>query len=105
MSSELVIALYKPRRSKRDEFQALLAKHEGLLRKAGLVTDRPFVMMKSDDGTILEVFEWIDGAAAHKAHEHAEVGPLWNAMAEIAEFPCLAELPEATKRFPHFGVV
>ena len=103
MGPELVIALYKPRRNKSDEFHALLATHEDALRQAALVTERPFTMMQSADGTILEIFEWRDRSSSAKAHDHPELGPLWGAMAEIADFPCMAELPEATKRFPHFA--
>ena len=46
--------------------------------------------------------EWRPGGA-QKAHEHPAVQELWGAMAAVADFPALGELPEAGRRFPHFS--
>ena len=73
-----------------------------MLRKADLVTERPAILMQSQDGTFLEIFEWRDESCMKQAHEDPEIGGLWGRMAEVADFPALADLPEATGRFPHF---
>ncbi|MGE0191894.1 MAG: hypothetical protein AB7T63_07595 [Planctomycetota bacterium] len=102
MGSEIVIAIYRPRRGREAALDALVARHRPALVAAGLVTDRPFVLARSSDGAILEIFEWKDADAAQKAHEHPVVGALWNEMGEVADFPPLADLAESTRRFPHF---
>ena len=87
-----------------DELVALIGKHEPALRASGLVTERPFTIMRSRDGsTFIEVFEWTSMDAATAAHSSEHVGPIWGAMAEVAEFLTLADLAEATTRFPHFA--
>ena len=67
------------------------------------MTDRPFTIMRSNDGrTFVEIFEWANAEAAHDAHTNEHVGPVWEAMAEVADFMTLADVAEATKQFPHF---
>lgn len=105
MGPEIVIALYRPKKGKATLLEPLVAQHQPLLRKAGLITERTPVLARSSDGTWLEIFEWKSAAAAAAAHVHPEVGALWEAMATVAEFPPLADLPESTRRFPHFTPV
>ncbi len=103
MGQEIVQAVYRAKPGKVDELVALIEKHEPALRASGLVTERPFTVMRSRDGsTFIEVFEWVSSEAAHDAHTNEHVGPIWGAMAEVAEFLTLADLPEATSPFPHF---
>ena len=102
MGSEIVIAIYRPRRGREAELDALVARHRPALVAAGLVTDRPFVIARSSDGAVLEIFEWKDRDAARRAHEDPQVGEIWSAMGEIADFPPLADLAESTRHFPHF---
>ncbi len=102
MGTEFVIAIYRPKAGKAAELDALIEKHLPVLRAEGLATEREAVVMRSADGTVLEVFEWADAAAAGKAHENAAVGAIWGAMAEVADFMTLADLKEATRPFPHF---
>lgn len=80
----------------------LVEKHLPLLRKLGLATARDAIHAVGEDGTVLEIFEWTESGAAEKAHADPEVGALWGEMAEVADFPPLADLPEAATRFPHF---
>ena len=103
MGHEIVQAVYRAKAGKQEALEALVAQHEPALREAGLVTDRPFARMRSAvDGTIVEVFEWSSRQAACDAHAHETIGPLWEAMAAVADFLTLADLAEATKPFPHF---
>ena len=106
MGAEIVQAVYRAKPGKVDELVALIEKHEPALRAEGLVSDRPFTVLRSGDGrTFIEVFEWATSEAAHTAHENATIGPLWGAMAEVADFMTLADVAEATKQFPHFTPV
>ena len=99
---ELCIALYRPHDGKADDLMKLVEQHLPLIRRLGLATERAAIHATAEDGTVLEIFEWADGAAAEKAHSDPDVAALWGAMAEIADFPTLGDIPEAATRFPHF---
>jgi hypothetical protein len=103
MGAQIVTAMYRPKPGKAEELEALVRRHQPALRAAGLVTERPTILMRSAaDGTFVEIFEWASGEAARSAHEDEAVGALWTAMEAVADFVTLADLPEATRRFPHF---
>ena len=106
MPSELVIAVYRAKPGKEEDLAKLIEGHVPLLRERGLATDREAIVMRSPkDGTFLEVFEWQESNSADAAHTDEAVGPLWGQMGEIADFLTLADVPEATKHFPHFNPV
>lgn len=99
---EVVFALYRPHAGKSKELEAIVRKHMPTLRELELVTDRPSVLVRAKDGTLIEVFEWRSNAAARKAHELPEVARIWEAMGKVADLPSLDSLEEAKHRFPHF---
>ncbi len=101
----VAFALYKPKPGKANELEALVAKHIPTLRSLELVTDRTPVLVRSTDGTLIEVFEWKSGSAIGRAHQHPKLAQVWEAMGAIAEFPPLSALPEANGRFPGFAPV
>ncbi len=101
--AEIVIAVYHPKPGQEERIVALVARHVPLLRARGLATPRPAIAMRSAGGALLEVFEWVDAQAAGRAHADPEVSALWDEMGQVAEFRCLADLPEATRTFPHFA--
>jgi hypothetical protein len=103
MDSQIVIALYRPHAGQADALAELARRHLPLLRTLGLVTDRPGVLCRAGDGTLLEIFEWASADGSARAHDEPEVARLWEAMGAIADFPNLADLPEAGQRFPHFA--
>jgi hypothetical protein len=105
MHAEVVFALYRPHSGKDGDLRALIAKHVPTLRRLEVITDRPPVLVKSLDGTYVEIFEWRSAESARKAHEHPEVVSIWEAMAQIADFPALENLKEAKGRFQHFEPV
>ncbi len=102
---KIFIAVYRPNPGKDGEFRALLKGHGPLLRRLGLITERPTIIMQAGDGAYIEVKEWAASASARKAHENAEVAALWDAMGKIAEFPGLIGLEEAKEMFAHFTPV
>ena len=101
----LWIALYRPHEGKDEALRALIAEHYPTLKRLELITDRPTILAKSANGTYLEICEWSEEDSASKAHQHPEVAKIWEAMGQIADFPGLASLEEAEKRFPHFEPV
>jgi len=106
MSAQVVIAIYRPKEGGEQRLRELLAVHVPALRKLGLATERPVVLMKTLDGSAyLETFEWATAEAAQAAHENPEVQAIWGPMMEVADFPSLGELEESKTRFPHFQPV
>lgn len=101
----IVFALYKPHAGKDAELLSLVRRHYPTLRKYELATDRAPIVSRSANGTIIEVFEWVDEASHKRAHEHPEIAAIWERMAQIGGMPTLASLPECAETFPHFEPV
>jgi len=99
--ADVVIAAYKPKPGKDAELLALTREHVPYLRQLGLVTDRPAIAMVGQDGTILEVFEWQDGAV-ERAHSMPEIHALWEKYGAVCDYTPLHALPEAQNLFAMF---
>jgi hypothetical protein len=102
---QVVFALYRPHEGKDAELRGLIADHVPALRRLELITDRPTILMKSSNGTYLEIFEWRSHAAAGQVRQHPELANIWEAMGKIADLPNLDSLEETKRRFPHFAPV
>ncbi len=98
---DMVIVGYRPKPGQAAALLALTLEHVPALRQLGFASDRPALAMRAKDGTIVEVFEWKDGAIA-KAHEHPEVQAMWGRYAEACDYIPLSELPEAKDLFASF---
>ena len=61
-------------------------------------------LLKSSDGTLIEIFEWAPGGA-EKAHDNPEVMKVWGEFANCCDIVTLKDLPEHGERFPHFAPV
>ncbi len=101
---QVVIAAYRPKDGKADELLALTKEHHGILLAQGLVTDRAPIIARSKDGTIVEVFEWVDGAI-ERAHTDETVQALWQRYQEACDYATLTELFEAGDLFASFEAV
>lgn len=97
----MVIVAYRPKSGCVEELEALVREHVPCLRTLGLVTERPAQAMRGLDGTILEVFEWKEGAI-EEAHQSSRVVELWERFAAACDYVPLRELPEAGKMFAEF---
>ena len=102
MSEQIVIALYRPFEGKDAELRKLIEQHLPTLRDLGLATDRESMLMRAEDGTYIEIFEWASEEASGKAHEHPAVAKIWEGMGAIGELPTLASLKEAQQTFSHY---
>ncbi len=100
--SSPVIALYRAHPGQTDALLRLVESHHATLQKEGLVTDRPPYVLRAQDGTLLEIFEWKDEAAVEAAHHNPTVQALWESFAAVADFTTLDSLAEAKAPFPHF---
>lgn len=103
--TKLAIAMYKPREGKSEELKKILKDHIPTLRKYELITDSSAFMVESDDGTIIEIFEWTGDDAKDHAHEHPAIRSIWGSMEGICDFPPLKNLPESKTPFPNFDVL
>lgn len=84
-----VIAVYRVRPDRREEFLALLSKHYPVLKRLGLVTDdEPIVYSgaEHDGGPIVfEIFTWKNAEAPGIAHQTPDVAKVWEAMGTMTE--------------------
>ena len=102
---QIVFALYKPHDGKDADLRRILADHVPTLRRLEMATDRPIVLVKSKNGTYVEIFEWSTPEAAGLAHHHPEVLKIWESMGKVADLAKLDSLEEISGMFPHFEPV
>ncbi len=100
-AARLSIVAYRAKLGKEAELQALAREHMPFLRELGLATDRPHILATAADGTLVEVFEWVEGGI-EKAHHHPAVGELWKRYAEVCDFVPLNSLEESAQMFANF---
>lgn len=98
----VVIVAYRPKPGKEDQLLAELRDHVHVLRSEGLATDRPPVLMRAKDGTLLEVFEWASPAAIEQAHANPRVQAMWGRFAACCDYTPLSSLAEAGNLFAEF---
>ena len=79
--------------------------HLPLLRSLGLATDRPSLVLRAPDGSLLEQFEWVSHDAIEAAHEHPEVGAMWSRYEACCTYGTLAGLSNGADLFAEFEYV
>jgi hypothetical protein len=104
-STEVVIAVYRPKPGRENDFFSLLSNHVATLREQGLVTERPVILLKARNGYFIEIFEWKSATAATSAHENPAVQEIWSKLELATDFMNLAALEECRQPFPHFEVI
>lgn len=83
----------------------ILKQHVPTLREYGLIEDSAAYLLQSEDGTLIETFEWKNEKAKETAHEHPAIRTIWAKMEGICTFPSLQDLPESKGRFPNFKIL
>jgi quinol monooxygenase YgiN len=101
----MVIAAFRPKPGKEADLLACTRDHLPILRGEDLVTERPSLVLRAQDGTIVEVFEWRSQAAVEAAHANPRVHALWQRYEACCDYVTLGDLPEAKALFPHFELV
>ena len=101
----IVIVAYKPLPGKEKELAMLMETHVKILREEGLVTNRKSVLMKSADGTYIEVFGWQSKEAIEKAHNNPVVQKMWEDYAKVCEYIPISEVAESKELFSEFSPV
>jgi len=98
----VVIAVYQPLPGKREQLKTLMKTHLTILREQQLVTDRESIIMESQDGTIVEVFEWRSAEAMTDAHTNPAVLAMWEEYGQVCQYIPISQVPEATSLFSEF---
>lgn len=97
-----VIASFKPKPGKVDLLLEAVREHLPVLRSEGLITEKQGYAMRTEDGSIIEVFEWKSEEAIEKAHKSEAVLKLWKKFEEACTYIPLSELKESNNVFPGF---
>ena len=98
----IAVACYKPRPGCEEALAALVREHLPPLRAQGLVTARESIVMRTADGTIVEVFEWVSQEAISGAHTNPVVVELWKRFEAVCSFETPSKIPEFQNLFAHF---
>ena len=101
----MVIVCFKPKEGKSDLLLEVVKEHLPVLKKEGLITDRPGYAMRAKDGSIIEVFEWKSQEAINDAHKNKSILELWKRFENVCEYIPLSELEETKGIFPGFEPV
>ncbi|WP_263368927.1 antibiotic biosynthesis monooxygenase [Edaphobacter bradus] len=96
------VACYKPRPGCEDALLTLVRNHLSPLRALCLITDRPPIVMRTSDGTIVEVFEWVSQEAIDAAHHNPTVQLLWKHFEDVCTYEVPSNIAEFQKMFSHF---
>jgi quinol monooxygenase YgiN len=105
MKGVVVIVAYRPKPGKEKELLELVRSRVPTLKNENLVTDRAPTIMRSRDGTIVEVSEWKSQEAIDAAHRNPNVLAMWDKFFAICECVPLNTLPEAADMFAGFTPV
>ena len=99
----VVICAIRPKPGGEARLAELVSQHVDILRKEGLATDREPIIMRAEDGTMIEVFEWASAEAIQSAHENPVVTAMWNDYAEVCEFIPAGQVTEIGQMFSEFS--
>ena len=102
---QIAIAAYRPRKGQEEALLKEVKNHLPILRSQGLVTDRRSIVMRAQDGTILEVFEWKSAKAIEEAHSNEVVAAMWKRFEDACEYVKLSDLTESGEAFATFEPV
>jgi quinol monooxygenase YgiN len=105
MKGVIAVVAYRPKPGKEQELLELVRNRVPTLRNEGLVTDRVPSIMRSRDGTIVEVSEWKSKEAIDAAHRNPNVLAMWEKFFAVCECVPLNTLPEAADMFAGFTPV
>jgi len=100
-----VIVAYKPKAGKDQQLLDTVREHLEVLRSQQLATDRPALVVRAGDGTILEVFEWQSAEAISRAHSNPAVQALWAKFGVACDYIPLASIAECQQMFAEFDAI
>jgi hypothetical protein len=102
MPSSISVACYRPKPGCEEALLVEVRNHLPPLRALGLVTDRTPIVMRAQDGTIIEIFEWVSQEAIAGAHANPVVLELWKRFEAVCDYAVPASIAEFQNMFAHF---
>jgi hypothetical protein len=96
------VACYRPKPGFEGALLELVRGHLPPLRAEGLVTERRPIVMRSTDGTIVEIFEWVSQEAIVGAHTNPVVLDLWKRFEAACTYETPSNIAEFQNMFAHF---
>lgn len=105
MAGVVVIVAYRPKAGKESELLELVRSRVPTLCQEGLVTERKPIIMRSGNGTIVEVSEWKSQEAIEAAHQNPNVRIMWDNFFKLCDCVPLNTLAEAEEVFAGFEPV
>ncbi|MFZ0391713.1 MAG: hypothetical protein WAN36_14730 [Calditrichia bacterium] len=99
----IVIVAYKPKPDKNKELEALVKTHLDVLKSEELVTERDSIIMRAEDGTVIEVFEWKSKEVINAAHSNPKIQGMWKKFSEFCDYIPIADVQESGSLFPEFS--
>lgn len=99
------VACYKPNPGCEEALLELLRNHVPPLRAEGLVTERPSIIMRSQDGTIVEVFEWVSEEVLKGAWQNSVVMDLQRRLRTVSRRVPASKLPEFQNVLSYFEAI
>jgi len=96
------VACYKPKTGCEAALADLVRGHLPPLRAEGLVTGRASIVMRTADGTVVEIFEWVSQEAIVGAHSNPVVLDLWKKFEAVCTYEIPANISEFQNMFGHF---
>jgi hypothetical protein len=105
MKSRIVIVAYKPKPGMESRLKELALSHYSRLNAQDLVTDTIPIIMQSQDGTVVEVFEWKSAEAIQQAHSNKAVGQMWMEFSEVCDYIPIGQVPESSNLFADYSPV
>ena len=84
------LVIYRPKKGKEKQLQALVLKHAPVLKGVGLITNELVKVWKatdkrSGDVAFVEIFQWKSEKASEVAHQTPEVMAVWEPMGAVLE--------------------
>jgi hypothetical protein len=102
MPSSISVACYRPKPGCEDALLVEVRNHLPPLRAQGLVTERVPIVMRAQDGTVIEIFEWVSQEAIAGAHSNPVVLEIWERFVAVCDYEVPANIPEFQNMFAHF---
>jgi hypothetical protein len=105
MLRSISVACYRPKPGCEEALLAEVRDHLPPLRAQGLVTERAPIVMRAQDATVIEIFEWVSQEAIADAHSNPVVLEIWKRFEAVCDYEVPANIPEFQKMFAHFEPV
>ena len=102
MNGIIAVVAYRPKAGKDEQLLELVRSRVPTLRNERLATDRVPIIMRSREGTIVEVSEWKSREAIDAAHKNPNVWAMWEKFFAVCDCVPLNTLPETANIFAGF---